>query len=116
MKEKLRLSESDLVRLIRKVINEQVTKQYTKQNPLIIPNDPYVYAYETSPVNNLYVKLKSEKNPYKWGAVNPDTKQKAYCSIYYKYGHILGMPEQIQARYCSNLNRDSYQQYSQAHN
>jgi hypothetical protein len=116
MKEKLRLSESDLVRLIRKVINEQVTRQYTRQNPLIIPNDPYVYAYETSPVNNLYAKLKTEKNPYKWRAVNPNTKQKAYCSIYYKYGHILEMPEQLQTRYCSNLNRDSYQQYSQAHN
>jgi len=116
MKEKLRLSESDLVRLIRKVINEQVTKQYTKQNPLIIPNDPYVYAYETSPVNNLYAKLKTEKNPYKWGVVNPTSKQKAYCSIYYKYGHILEMPEQLQTRYCSNLNRDDYHQYSQAHN
>jgi hypothetical protein len=116
MKKKLILSESDLIRLIRKVLNEQNKIQYTRENPLIIPSDPYVYAYETDPVNNLYFKLKTEQNQYKWGVVNPTSKQKAYCSIYYKYGHILEMPEQLETSYCSNLNRDSYQQYSGAHN
>jgi len=116
MKKKLRLSESDLVRLVKKVLTEQETIQYKRENPLVIPNDPYVYAYETSPVNNLYTKLKTETNPYKWNVVNPNSKQKAFCSIYYKYGHILEMPEQLQNRYCSNINKDDYSQYTRAHN
>ena len=71
MKEKLRLSESDLVRLIRKVINEDgfgsdsfVVLKNTRQNPLDIPNDPYLYANEG---DNYYVTKKT--NPTDWRLV-----------------------------------------------
>ena len=68
MKKKLIFSESDLVRLVRKVINEQVVDStnslpHTRRNPLSPKNDPYLYAYEGG--ENFYVTQKNTPNMWK---------------------------------------------------
>jgi hypothetical protein len=139
MKKVLRLTESDLVKLIQKVVSEQIDydkeyyekypqhkeeiaeNKYPRERPLIIPNDPNVYSYVFSGsdaagyVYSLYTKLKTE-NKWTWRRVNPVDNQKAYCSIYYKYGDILGMPEKTQTSYCSNINRNAIPKYTGSHN
>lgn len=135
MKKILRLTESDLIKLIQNVISEQtdydekypehrieiLDLKYPRERPLIIPNDPYVYSYTftgtdaAGHVYMLYTKLKTE-NKYTWKKVNPVDNQKAYCTIYYKYGDILGMPEKVQTSYCSNINRNAIPKYTGPHN
>jgi hypothetical protein len=68
---KLRLTESNLVRLIRKVINEDgmgsenfLVLKNTRQNPLDRPNDPYLYANEG---DKYYVAKKND--PTNWTLV-----------------------------------------------
>ena len=124
MKEKLRLSESDLVRLIRKVINEQQygttpttsgtsRYKYTRSNPLKIPKDPYIYAYEGSNDFTPLLFVKNiERGDREWIDIDKtnraDTK-KFYYSICDKYGHLLGMQ-------CANRHGEKLPKYIGPHN
>lgn len=103
MKKVLRLTESDLIKLIQNIVNEQYNSmyttsetgryKYTKSNPLKIPKDPYIYAYENG--EKLYVKnikrgdtdwIDIDKTRFAGG----DAK-KFYYAICDMYGHLLGM-------------------------
>lgn len=89
MEKKYKLTESDLVRLVRKVINEQQVVAdinnlpHTRRNPLIIPNDPYIYSYEGN--EDFYIAKKDTPNMWK-KVVDEYIKNE----IKYKYFHQLG--------------------------
>jgi len=103
---KIRLTESELIQIIKRVINEQWTSHsvqsgniYTRNKPLNVPDDPYYYAYENGKV---YTKKKTESsfkevtNP----TVNKTGDNKAWCTIDIKYGHILEIPDTVGEKYC----------------
>jgi len=105
MKKVLRLTESDLVKLIQKGVSAQHNSMYTtsetgrykysRQNPLKIPKDSYIYAYEVSNSGTplLYVK-NIKRGDTDWIDINKtnraDTK-KFFYAICDMYGHLLGM-------------------------
>ena len=116
---KIRLTESELIQIIKRVINEQSsypmteTTQgggtYTRSKPLNVPDDPYYYAYENGEV---YTKKKTEvsfrkvTNP----TINHNGDNKAWCAIYIKYGHILNMGDKPGEKYCQKY-RNMFNQY-----
>lgn len=101
MKKLLRLTESDLIKLIENIVSEQYNSMYTtsetgrykypRLNPLKIPKDPYIYAYENG--EKLYVK-NIKRGDTDWIDIDKtnraDTK-KFFYAICDKYGHLLGM-------------------------
>ena len=104
MKKVLRLTESDLVKLIQKVVSEQYNSMYTtsetgrykysRLNPLKIPKDPYIYAYEGSKDGSplLYVK-NIKRGDTDWIKIDEakGDRKKFYYAICDMYGHLLGM-------------------------
>lgn len=120
MKNTLRLTESDLVRLIRKVINEQQYDtrpttngtsryKYTRSNPLKIPKDPYIYAYEGPGL--LFVK-NIERGDTEWidiDKTNRAVTKKFIYSVCDKYGYLLGMQ-------CANRQGEKLPKYIGPHN
>jgi hypothetical protein len=116
---KIRLTESELIQIIKRVINEdeqwttrsvQSGGTYTRVRPLNVPDDPYYYAYEDGRV---YTKKKTESsfrevtNP----TLNRTGDNKAWCAIDIKYGHILGIPDNTGDKYCRNY-RNMFSQYT----
>jgi hypothetical protein len=117
---KIRLTESELIQIIKRVINEQSsypmtgTPQgggaYTRGRPLNVPTDPYYYAYENGKV---YTRKKTESsfrevtNP----VVNKTGDNKAWCAIDIKYGHILNIPDNTGAKYCGKYT-NMFSQYT----
>ena len=54
MKKIIKITESQLKQMVKRMIMEQpTTSKYTRENPLKPKNDPYEYAYED---NVLYTK------------------------------------------------------------
>lgn len=120
MKKTFRLTELDLVRLIRKVINEQqygtmpITSgtsryKYTRKNPLKIPKDPYIYAYEGPRL--LFVK-NIERGDTEWIDIDKTDRavaKKFMYSVCDKYGYLLGME-------CADRHGEKLPKYIGPHN
>ena len=114
---KTRITESQLIQIIKRVINEQGISRsvqsgniYTRSKPLNVPDDPYYYAYENGKV---YTKKKTESsfrevtNP----TVNKTGDNKAWCAIDIKYGHILEIPDLVGQNYCGKYT-NMFSQYT----
>ena len=100
MKKVLRLTESDLIKLIENIVSEQYNSMYTtsetgrykypRLNPLKIPKDPYIYAYENG--EKLYVK-NIKRGDTDWIDIDKarGDRKKFYYAICDMYGYLLGM-------------------------
>jgi hypothetical protein len=91
----------NLISIIKEIIAEQnapQTYKYTRTNPLVIPKDPYVYAYEEP--NTIWVK--NTKTNIGWinitkGVQDGKDKYKGYENhIITNFGSTLGIPTNSQ--------------------
>jgi len=97
---KIRLTESELIQIIKRIVNEQATTVYTKNNPFKPNKDSYEYAFEEGVI---YTKKKNSPN---WIMLNPNNNanHKTYfCAIDKAYGKQLGIDPGLAKDLCAEF-------------